>query len=364
MTSTDQLVYRPEEILADHDFAEPLIVEGLRCHGGLLSDGTYVSPRTRWRSPAIAAWHDAQERRSGSRVIEAPISEWPEAYPNVAQTEYLLSEGVRDPVIASLTRIGTVEGFGAYLPYVIVPDIQRFFVEDIEGTATAHLDRGLIEAHAADEAGDGTVAGHKEMWFLVRDIAFEHPVTEDQSQEMLARLGIGDSAGKGSGFFPSDRVVPEIDASLEFLLARMISLLFIEVAAYHTFAWAEAVLGRTDLVAGDGEPARLVSFIRTDEAPHVGYLRVVLSEMRSITFRTTDGATIAGDEVVGRLLAHAKTSIHDRREDGYSFMLAEVERAVAGRRSPRDVMARYHELGSVRPDADGRWQTAVALSDY
>ena len=47
----------------------------------------------------------------------------------------------------------------------------------------------------------------------------------------------------------------------------MAGLLLIEVSAFHTFAWAEAVLSDGELVAGDGEAARLVSYIRTDEAP-------------------------------------------------------------------------------------------------
>ena len=36
----------------------------------------------------------------------------------------------------------------------------------------------------------------------------------------------------------------------------MIGLLLIEISAFHGFRWAEAVLGDTELVAGDGEAAR------------------------------------------------------------------------------------------------------------
>ena len=60
----------------------------------------------------------------------------------------------------------------------------------------------------------------------------------------------------------------------------MISLLFIEISAFHGFIWAEGVLGDTDVCAGDGEAARIVSYIRADETPHVAYLRVALSEGR------------------------------------------------------------------------------------
>ena len=53
------------------------------------------------------------------------------------------------------------------------------------------------------------------------------------------------------------------------MVALMVRVLFVEISAFHTFAWAEAWLSDTDLVGGDGEAARLVSYIRADETPHV-----------------------------------------------------------------------------------------------
>ena len=67
------------------------------------------------------------------------------------------------------------------------------------------------------------------------------------------------------------------------MVSLMIRVLFIEISAFHTFAWAEAWMSDTDLVSGEGEAARLVTYIRADETPHVGYLRVALSEMRDRT---------------------------------------------------------------------------------
>src|SRR4029079_17772915 len=80
----------------------------------------------------------------------------------------------------------------------------------------------------------------------------------------------------------------------------MARLLLIEISAYHVFAWAEEVLADTELVAGDGEAARMVSYIRADEAPHVEYLKTTLSEMRDRTFvaesgRPTRGLFVCGD---------------------------------------------------------------------
>ncbi len=58
-----------------------------------------------------------------------PLDRWPATYPNVAQSRYLLQQGVREPMIMTLTRIGTVEGFGAMIRHADVPDRQRFFDE-------------------------------------------------------------------------------------------------------------------------------------------------------------------------------------------------------------------------------------------
>src|SRR5204863_5604175 len=129
-------------------------------------------------------------------------------------------------------------------------------------------------------------------WFAARDIGFEHPLTEDQTQVMMDRLfGYGGAAGSGASVDPS---FPDVDQSLELLIQSMARLLLIEISAYHVFAWAEEVLADTDLVAGDGEASRLVSYIRTDEAPHVEYLKTTLSEMRDRTFVADSGRHIPG----------------------------------------------------------------------
>src|SRR3954468_7216693 len=42
--TTAQVTFTETELLADHDIAEPLIANGVRCHGGFDEDGSYVSP--------------------------------------------------------------------------------------------------------------------------------------------------------------------------------------------------------------------------------------------------------------------------------------------------------------------------------
>jgi hypothetical protein len=332
-----QLHYREDELLADHEIAQPLFADGVRCHGGFAADGAYVPPRTKYRVPATKAWQQSHREQFGTDILDAPVDLWPEPYPNVAQAKYLLANGVREPVITTLTRIGTVEGFGSMIRAVGVGGMQRFFDESIDGTCTQHLQRGLFEAQARDEAGHDAEAGHKQMWFAARDIAFERPVTDDETQTMLERMGITPPGGA-----PVDpealrkaaealRAFPDIDLGLEMMLRRMISLLFIEISAFHTFAWAEEVLADRDLVAGDGEAAALVRCISADETPHVEYLRTAITEMRDRTFVGESGRKVPGTDVVGKLWdSLLEDSLGARRDALVKTTRREVEHALDG----------------------------------
>lgn len=358
--TTLQTEWTREDLLASIPVAEPLVAGGVRCHGGFDDDGAYVSPRTANRWDAIRAWQAQHREQLGTELLDIPLDSWPEAYPNVAQAQFLLESGVREPIVAMLTRIGTVEGFGSMIRYSLIPDFQSCFDEEVRGTAIAHLDNGLFEAHARDEAGYGDEGGHKQMWFAARDVAFEHPVTEDQTQVMLERMGITTASG-GRGPMIPDPIFPDIDTNLEILIARMASLLLIEISAHHVFAWAEEVLADAELVAGDGEAARLVSYIRADEAPHVAYLETVLSEMRDRTFVTTSGRKVPGTDIVGTLWDRAVgESLGVRREQNLRLTLREVEHALGERRDGDDLLEEFHARGSIRPSAEGAWEPVGA----
>jgi hypothetical protein len=350
-----QLQYTETELLATDATVEPLVAAGRRCHGGFDADGAYRSPRTRFRSPAIAAWQQRHREDLGGELLDVPLATWPESYPNVAQAKFLVRSGVPGPVITTLTRIGTVEGFGAMIRYANVEDRQRFFDESIDGTALAHLDRGLFEAHARDEAGWEDEAGHKDMWFAARDVAFGTPPTDDETQRMLQRMGIPTSTGPVDPAAVRTRMLEarlfeDLDLGLEMLIHRMINILLIEISAFHIFAWAEAVLSDTDLVAGDGEAARLVSYIRADEAPHVEYLKTVLTEMRDRTFVGESGRRYPGREIVeplwDRMLA---ASLGEAREQNLRSSVAEVEHALAGNPRRDALLEEFHSLGTIRP---------------
>ena len=53
--TTAPLEYTSDELLADQPIEEPLVAGDRVCHGGFDADGVYVSRRTRFRVPAIAA---------------------------------------------------------------------------------------------------------------------------------------------------------------------------------------------------------------------------------------------------------------------------------------------------------------------
>jgi hypothetical protein len=359
--ASDQLEYTEAELLADHEIAEPLVANGVRCHGGFDSDGAYVSPRTKNRWRAITVWEAEREACFGTPLLDIPLDTWPSSFPNVEQSKYLLREGVPGPTIASLTRIGTVEGFGGMLRLLPVPEFQQLFAEDVRGTATDHIDRGLFEAHARDEAGYGEQAGHKDMWFVARDIAFENPVSEDESEQMMARMGVGGrprsqgEVAQAQSDAVAARLLPtDVDFRLEVLVSRMIGLLLIEISAFHSFAWAEAVLADDELVAGGGRAAELVRYIRSDETPHVAWLRTALSEMRDRTWVGENGKQHAGTEMVGRLWDRAvEESLHARRQENLAGTWGEIEFALAGRQDAGDVLAEMMSLGTVVRRSDG-----------
>ncbi len=363
-----QLEWTEDELLTTDDVVEPLVVGGVRCHGGFDGAGVYHSPRTRSRVPAIDAWQQHHAATFGTDLIDVPLSTWPETYPNVAQAKFLIREGVTGPIITTLTRIGTVEGFGAMIRYANVGDPQRHFDDSITGTALAHLHRGLFEAHARDEAGFDAEAGHKQMWFAARDVAFENPVTEDETARMLERMGIG-SGGSAAPDpqrirrqMEEARVFADLNLEFEMLIQRMINILLIEISAFHTFAWAESVLSDTDLVAGDGTAARLVSYIRQDETPHVEYLKTALTEMRDRTFVGESGRKHAGTKIVGKLWDRGLAeSLGPRREQTLTLTLREVEHALDGNPRRDALLEEFHEHGTIRPTDDGAF---VAVSTY
>lgn len=288
------LRYSRDELMEDHDYAEPQVVAGRRMHGGFLADGTYQPPRTKFRGPAIEAWTTALRDRGGE-LFDADASLLDGArLPSIDQQRVLLRNGLGETFWNNLTIIGKIEAKGRLLADIAFPDLQDVIVEDISEMAIGHLNEGLLVAHGLDEGGrpEHGIGGHDEMWFVARDLAFGAGAYPDvEPADNIAR--------------PDDeRRIPELRPEIEGLVSFLANLLLIEFRAELGFSETQAVLRTPDLWgerAGEAaEAADIIGRIRIDEEIHVSSLRLYLGEIRSCTFRTVDGGTIGGAEVIDR----------------------------------------------------------------
>ena len=289
-----KLTYTRDELMAEHDYAEPHVIAGRRMHGGFLADGTYVPPRTKLRGPAIDAWTAALQGRGGD-LFDADASLLTGTrLPTVDQQRVLLRNDLGESFWNSLTIIGKIEAKGRLLADVTFADLQDVIVEDISEMAIGHLNGGLLVAHGLDEGGlpDQGIGGHDEMWFVARDLAFGEGAFPDvEPPESIGRPD-------------TERRIPELPGEIEGLVSFLANLLLIEFRAELGFSETQAILRTPDLFPGRRaeaeEAADIIGRIRTDEEIHVTSLRLYLGEIRSCTFRTTDGGTIAGAEVIDR----------------------------------------------------------------
>jgi hypothetical protein len=292
---TDQLEYAEADLLEEHDYAEPHLVHGRRLHGGFMADGRYQPPRAAVRGPAIEAWTRALRARGG-RPLHADASLLAGTrVPNVDQQRVLLRAGLGQTFWNTLTITGKIEARGRLLAEVDFPDLAPAIVEDISAMAIGHLGQGLLVAHGLDEGGvpAAGVGGHDVMWFVLRDLAFgadAHPDV-DPPQD-ISRPEVG------------RRFMPEIEPSIEGLVSFLANLLMIEFRAELGFADATAVLRTPDLFADRraeaAEAAEIVDRIRADEQIHVTSLCLYLGELAASTFRTVDGGTVPGSELINR----------------------------------------------------------------
>jgi len=336
------------ELLASDPVAEPLILQGKQCHGGFNADGEYVSPRNRFRTAAIQTWEQDFFDKYGHSGLDVSGIEWPAHYPTVEQAEFLVSKGITYPLAKYLTQIGVAESFGGMIRQHL-PDIQQYFVEDITGTATSHLELGLLEAHARDEAGHNDVAGHSEMWFAARDTVFGQLDPETIRRDLLTSMNVDTekrSESQIKAVLVDTRLFPEIDPYLDLLLERLTKVLCVELSAYHQFFWAETFLSNTSLLPGDGAAAKTVSYIRQEKTPHVSYLVLVLSEMRELTFIGLNGQRLSGAEIVEK---HWTTSLsnalYSKQCSTPQWFRQQVRREIESKNLPNSVYLDFFDLG-------------------
>jgi hypothetical protein len=314
-----RLVWTREEILADHAYHQPHIEAGYRLHGGFDADGKYVSPRTLNRWPAIEAWSRALKARGHDLIDSSQQLMVRGSFPNAEQQGLLLANGLGQTLWDSLSVTGVIEARGRMLADAEAPDFQPIVEGDISETAIGHLNKGLLRAHGLDEGGDASrgEGGHDAMWFAVRDMLFgKHAYPHAEVPESLARPELG-------------RLMPQIPAEYERWILLLMNVLMIEVRAENFFNFCTTVMRDPRNFIDRREvalhAADLVDRIRQDEAPHVGYLTVAVSELRSFTFKTNDGQRIKGSAFIdpvwrGMVQWHSVTNVDwDRAQTRKEF---------------------------------------------
>ncbi|MEJ1970127.1 MAG: hypothetical protein WDN03_16070 [Rhizomicrobium sp.] len=130
------------------------------------------------------------------------------------------------------------------------------------------------------------------------------------------------------------RRMPQIPKEHEDWILLLMNVLMIEVKAESFFSFCQAVMRdpanfADDRRAAAGHAADLVERIRTDEAIHVAYLATAISELRSFTIRTVDGATVPGagviDPVWNRMIEwHAVTAADFGKQQARDAILARL----------------------------------------
>lgn len=337
-THGSRLDFQFDELLASPRLDTPLIASGVRCHGGFDANGNYVSPRTLWRNPAIRGWQEQHLRTSPLPLVEIPKDAIPPHLPSVAQATLLLKEGVREPMVRTLTEIAIVEGFGATIRELPVPPLASCIREDVAGTALSHLTGGLFEAHARDEAGWGDEGGHKQMWEAARDLALSKPkVPGDILMAIMGRRGGGARGG---------RVLPQLKEDVERVIGFMMNVLIIEVFAASTFRWAEEVLSDPNVSDEPKAASDMIRYISSDESPHVEYLRTALSEISARTLVCDGGTEYNGHEAVQALMNRSlRFIIRQRREERRAQLHASIRAAASGIvKDVEDLIQRFDAL--------------------
>ncbi|MES1990900.1 MAG: hypothetical protein V4441_08110 [Pseudomonadota bacterium] len=290
-----KLKYSRDELMADHAYARGHSEVGYTLHGGFDAAGEYISPRTLNRWPAVKAWQGALTGR-GWPLIDATTQLLKRGhYPNIEQQKILLGQGLGETFWNALTITGIIEAKGQALCMFEAPDFQQIIVDDISDTCTGHLHKGLLYAHGVDEGGDPNEpngpGAHDQMWFAARDLVFgagRYPIPD-----------VPDSISRPDS---DKRLMAQLPAGFEQLIVLLMNVLMIEVRAEAGFVFNCALLRDkavfTDKRAEAEIAATMIERIRTDEAIHVAYLQTTVSEMRSFTFKTVDGGTIAGKDLI------------------------------------------------------------------
>ena len=175
------------------------------------------------------------------------------------------------------------------------------------------------------------------MWDAARDAALSNPAI---SPEIYAAIMMR----RGGPELPA--LFPELGEPVGRLIRFMVNVLAIEVFAASTFAWAEEVLSDPEVSDAPKEAADLVRYIRSDESPHVEYLRTALSEIAARTLITLDGKHLDGKHVVERQAERTLRVMLRQRITDRPMMVRDVIRKTADVKDVEELLARFDALGT------------------
>jgi hypothetical protein len=129
------------------------------------------------------------------------------------------------------------------------------------------------------------------------------------------------------------------------------NVLMIEIRAELVFDYYSTLFRDPELFTDQREnsewAAVIVDRIRQDEAVHVGYLQLVLSEFRASTIRTVDGREVPGSEIIDPLWTrmvhwHAIENPKLQREQSRK----DVEARILGHPEGERILAEFRALGA------------------
>jgi len=334
------MIYTYEEIMREHEYSSANEMGGYLLHGGLDENGTYISPRTKIRWEAINGWADNLQKQ-GHPLLDSSVKLLKYGnYPNFEQAKYLLNLGEGKFLWDSLTITGVIEARGRALAEIEAPDFQKITKEDISDTATGHMNKGLFVAHGFDEGGDpdSEKGAHDQMWFAARDLLF--------GKDAYPKPEVPDSIG---------RPVEESDKSplpIEYkgMIDLLMNVLMIEVRAESFFQYSMNVAECEDLFTDRREDARLaaemVARIRQDEAVHVAYLNLIISELRTFTFKTAEGEIVGSkflDPYWDKMVKWHGEDIHLENKD---LRVKVVESTLKNHQDADSLIKGFHQLAT------------------
>ena len=97
------MIYTIEEILSEHEYESPNRMAGYLLHGGLDSEGNYISPRTKIRWQAVNEWTEVRNSR-GYELLDSSVEILAhDNFPTMEQAKLLLNEGEGQFLWNSLT---------------------------------------------------------------------------------------------------------------------------------------------------------------------------------------------------------------------------------------------------------------------